>query len=74
MPAFTFSKANFRTRYIISNTDKTIAGVNPWVVHRNTNVFGADSMSFRPDRWLKNGTGDIGMIAIFHISSFNNAC
>ncbi|USP80377.1 UbiH, 2-polyprenyl-6-methoxyphenol hydroxylase and related FAD-dependent oxidoreductase [Curvularia clavata] len=30
----------------------TIVGVNPGVVHRNTNIFGPDSDQFRPERWL----------------------
>ncbi|KAK3112406.1 hypothetical protein LTR53_011353 [Teratosphaeriaceae sp. CCFEE 6253] len=27
-------------------------GVNPWVLHRNPDVFGDDADAFRPDRWL----------------------
>ncbi|KAI1424805.1 cytochrome P450 [Xylaria sp. FL1777] len=30
----------------------TIVGVNSWVAHRNTQVFGADADEFRPERWL----------------------
>ncbi|KAJ5770109.1 cytochrome P450 [Penicillium nucicola] len=30
----------------------TIVGMNPWVVHRDTAVFGADAGSFRPERWI----------------------
>lgn len=30
----------------------TIVGVNPWVVHRNTEVFGLDVDVYRPERWL----------------------
>ncbi|MCJ1363635.1 hypothetical protein MMC16_002742 [Acarospora aff. strigata] len=37
----------------------TTVGVNPWVVHRDTNIFGEDVESFRPDRWLKNDSGDM---------------
>ena len=39
---------------------QTTVGVNPWVVHRDTNIFGEDVESFRPDRWLKNDSGDMG--------------
>lgn len=35
---------------------QTVVGVNPWVVHRDTAVFGEDVESFNPERWL----GDIG--------------
>ncbi|KAK3109792.1 hypothetical protein LTR53_016571 [Teratosphaeriaceae sp. CCFEE 6253] len=27
-------------------------GVNPWVLHRNPDVFGDDADAFRPERWL----------------------
>lgn len=30
----------------------TIVGLNPWVIHRNADVFGADVESFIPERWL----------------------
>ena len=30
----------------------TVVGINPWVVNRDTAVFGADGGSFRPERWL----------------------
>ncbi|KAK0739378.1 cytochrome P450 [Apiosordaria backusii] len=30
----------------------TIVGMNPWVVHRNKEVFGDDSDQFVPERWL----------------------
>ena len=30
----------------------TEVGVNAWVVHRDTSIFGADADKFNPDRWL----------------------
>jgi cytochrome P450 len=30
----------------------TIVGINPWVFHRSTHVFGADAESWNPSRWL----------------------
>jgi hypothetical protein len=32
----------------------TTVGMNPWVVHQNKTIFGQDSESFNPDRWLRN--------------------
>lgn len=31
----------------------TVVGVNPWVFHYNTSLFGPDAASFRPERWLE---------------------
>lgn len=30
----------------------TIVGINSWVAHRDTAVFGADANEFKPERWL----------------------
>jgi len=38
---------------------QTVIGVNPWVVHRGTAVFGEDAESFNPERWLGD-TGKMG--------------
>lgn len=32
----------------------TIVGMNPWVVHRNQDVYGQDVEAFRPERWLRH--------------------
>jgi cytochrome P450 len=37
----------------------TVAGVNPWVVHRNQDVFGKDVEAFRPERWLEGDRSDM---------------
>lgn len=47
---------------IVLTSVQTIVGVNPWVVHRDTQVFGEDVEAFRPDRCLKDVTGDMGTI------------
>jgi cytochrome P450 len=31
----------------------TIVGMNGWVVHRDTEVFGEDAEQWRPERWLE---------------------
>jgi cytochrome P450 len=35
-------------------------GINPWVIHRRTDIFGEDVEDFRPERWLD---GDEDQIA-----------
>lgn len=37
----------------------TIIGANPWVIHRNKEVFGEDADQFRPERWMKDDNGDM---------------
>ena len=32
----------------------TVVGMNPWVVNRDKNVFGEDSDTWRPERWLED--------------------
>lgn len=32
----------------------TIIGINPWVLHRDTRIFGADAEEWNPDRWLRD--------------------
>ncbi|PSN62543.1 cytochrome P450 [Corynespora cassiicola Philippines] len=32
----------------------TVVGINTWVAHHNTDVFGPDAAAFRPERWLKS--------------------
>lgn len=31
---------------------QNVVGINPWVLHRNRDVFGDDAAEFRPERWL----------------------
>ncbi|KAK6392882.1 hypothetical protein LTR65_002964 [Meristemomyces frigidus] len=37
----------------------TVIGANPWVIHRNKEVFGDDVEAFRPERWMKENNGDM---------------
>ncbi|GAB7350709.1 hypothetical protein MBLNU459_g1265t2 [Dothideomycetes sp. NU459] len=43
-------------RYLPANT---VVGANPWVIHRNKEIYGDDVEQFRPDRWLKEDSGDM---------------
>ncbi|CAK7230708.1 hypothetical protein SBRCBS47491_007678 [Sporothrix bragantina] len=31
----------------------TVVGLNPWVIHRDKRIFGADADEWNPDRWLR---------------------
>jgi len=43
-------------RYIPAGT---VVGANPWVVHRNKEIYGDDVESFRPERWMTEKNGDM---------------
>lgn len=32
---------------------QAVVGVNTWVAHRNTEIFGSDAEHYRPERWLE---------------------
>ncbi|GAB7338673.1 hypothetical protein MBLNU457_5399t3 [Dothideomycetes sp. NU457] len=38
---------------------KTVIGANPWVIHRNKQVYGEDVEVFRPERWMVEEKGDL---------------
>ncbi|KND89163.1 Pisatin demethylase [Tolypocladium ophioglossoides CBS 100239] len=41
------------TLHSIHLPEDTIVGVNSWVLHRNKKVFGEETHSFRPERWIE---------------------
>ena len=40
----------------------TVVGVNPWVMHYNTSVWGSDAANFRPERWLEADNATLAMM------------
>ncbi|KFY67685.1 hypothetical protein V496_01471 [Pseudogymnoascus sp. VKM F-4515 (FW-2607)] len=50
----------------------TIVGMNPWVVHRDKDVFGPDAESFNPERWLQPDT-EISSMFQERMSRMNSA-
>lgn len=40
--------------------EKTVVGMNAWVVHRDATIFREDVDQFRPERWLDRKSGDMG--------------
>lgn len=51
-------------REAILTFKQTVVGANPWVIHRSKEVYGEDVEDFRPDRWLKEDTGDMRMFCV----------
>ena len=43
-------------------SQKTEIAANPYVLHRNTDIFGLDAETFRPERWL----GDPEQVRLMH--------
>lgn len=41
--------------------EQTIIGANPWVIHRQKQIFGEDCETFRPERWLEGDRAQLGM-------------
>ena len=37
----------------------TVVGANPWVIHRDKEVYGEDVEAFRPERWMTENNGDM---------------
>lgn len=54
----------------------TIVGVNAWVLHRDTDIFGLDVDTFRPERWLEGVPDSLKRMerTLFHFGSGNFSC
>lgn len=40
-------------------TKGTILSVNPWVIHRSTEIWGHDARSFVPERWFRGDAAEL---------------
>jgi cytochrome P450 len=47
--------------------ETTIVGVNCWVAHRNTHVFGEDAAVFNPERWLTQDTARLSAMNRYYM-------
>ncbi|KAK5116643.1 hypothetical protein LTR62_007317 [Meristemomyces frigidus] len=47
----------------------TVVGINPWVLQRDTRIFGSDAESWRPERWLDSDESRVKYMGQ-HILSF----
>jgi len=45
----------------------TIVGINTWVAHRNSTVFGPDPDTFRPERWLDSDTERLALMDSYYM-------
>jgi cytochrome P450 len=45
-----------------SKVQQTVVGINPWVLHRNQDVFGEDVDEFKPERWLGDDVANLRML------------
>jgi cytochrome P450 len=37
----------------LTESQQSVVGINPWVAHRNRDIFGEDPDQFRPERWVE---------------------
>lgn len=40
----------------------TVVGINPIVIHHDTDVYGADASEFRPERWLESSAEQLKLM------------
>ncbi|KAL4954647.1 cytochrome P450 [Aspergillus filifer] len=52
----------------------TLLSINPWVIHRNTDIFGPDANSFNPERWLDKSQASEMDYYLIHWGAGYNQC
>lgn len=48
----------------------TILSVNPWVIHRSTEIWGPDAREFIPERWFREGAAELERKYFIPVSIF----
>lgn len=52
----------------------TTVGVNPWVSSRTKEIYGSDTETFRPERWLRNeGEGEDEVASVVRLEKMKDA-
>jgi cytochrome P450 len=46
----------------------TIVGMNPWVLHRDTTIFGTDAERFRPERWIDSSEEQLNLMGRYSMA------
>ncbi|KAL4930979.1 cytochrome P450 [Aspergillus undulatus] len=59
---------------VAAGTETTTLSVNLWVVHRNPDLFGPDSNSFNPERWLDKERAKTMDYHLLHWGAGYNQC
>ncbi|PVH92282.1 putative cytochrome P450 pisatin demethylase [Periconia macrospinosa] len=47
--------------------EDSVLGVNPWVAHKNKNVFGSDAHIFKPERWIEAGPEQLKIMESYYM-------
>ncbi|KAJ5990155.1 cytochrome P450 [Penicillium canescens] len=46
----------------------TIVGMNPWVIHRDTTIYGTDAEKFRPERWIDSSEEQLKLMGRYFMA------
>ena len=54
----------------LRSESQTVVGINAWVANFNKDVFGADAMIFRPERWLDSSPTQLAEMDNYFLTVF----
>lgn len=55
-------------------TKGTILSVNPWVIHRSTEIWGSDARTFVPERWFRDDAAEMEKKYFIPFGAGYNSC